>query len=161
MVDHRFVLVLPEGQGGSWNAGGCCGLARSTGIDDVSYLRAVVEQVAARPEVDPDRIFVVGESNGGMMAVAYACADSTAVAGVATVAGTPVSGCKPQRGIPTMPYSPIESSGRQQRAFLDHPALRTVAARLGATPAQVAIAWTLRHDDAIVIPCMRPRVLGR
>jgi diketogulonate reductase-like aldo/keto reductase len=57
-----------------------------------------------------------------------------------------------ERGIPTMPYSPIESSGRQQRAFLEHPALRTVAARLGATPAQVAIAWTLRHEDAIVIP---------
>lgn len=57
-----------------------------------------------------------------------------------------------ERRIPTMPYSPIESSGQRQRGFLEHPALGAVAARRGATPAQVALAWVLRHEDAIVIP---------
>jgi diketogulonate reductase-like aldo/keto reductase len=52
-----------------------------------------------------------------------------------------------ERGMPIMAYSPIE-----QGRLLDHPVVRTVAARHGATPAQVALAWVLRHPDVIAIP---------
>lgn len=55
-------------------------------------------------------------------------------------------GCR-ELGIPLMAYSPIE-----QGRMLRHPALIDVAARHGATPAQVALAWLLEHDDVIVIP---------
>jgi diketogulonate reductase-like aldo/keto reductase len=51
------------------------------------------------------------------------------------------------RGIPVMAYSPIE-----QGRMLRHPALATVAARHGATPAQVGLAWVLRQDGVIAIP---------
>jgi diketogulonate reductase-like aldo/keto reductase len=46
-----------------------------------------------------------------------------------------------------MAYSPIE-----QGRLLDHPALQGVAARHGATPAQVSLAWVLRRDRLIAIP---------
>jgi diketogulonate reductase-like aldo/keto reductase len=46
-----------------------------------------------------------------------------------------------------MAYSPIE-----QGRLSHHPALRQVAARHGASPAQVALAWVLRRDDVIAIP---------
>jgi diketogulonate reductase-like aldo/keto reductase len=49
--------------------------------------------------------------------------------------------------IPTMAYSPIE-----QGRLLRHPALRQVAARHGAMPVQVALAWVLRRGDVIAIP---------
>lgn len=52
-----------------------------------------------------------------------------------------------QRRIPLMAYSPIE-----QGRMLRHPALREVAARHDATPAQVGLAWLLRQEDMIVIP---------
>jgi diketogulonate reductase-like aldo/keto reductase len=52
-----------------------------------------------------------------------------------------------QHKVPVMAYSPIE-----QGRLLGHAALREVAARHGATPAQVALAWLRRHDDVIVIP---------
>jgi diketogulonate reductase-like aldo/keto reductase len=52
-----------------------------------------------------------------------------------------------ERGVPIMAYSPIE-----QGRLLRHPALRALAARLGATPAQAALAWVLRQDDVIAIP---------
>jgi diketogulonate reductase-like aldo/keto reductase len=52
-----------------------------------------------------------------------------------------------QRKVPIMAYSPIE-----QGRLLGHAALREVAARHNATPAQVALAWLMRHDDVIVIP---------
>lgn len=52
-----------------------------------------------------------------------------------------------ERGVPIMAYSPIE-----QGRLLGRPELRAVAARHGATPAQAALAWLLRHDDVIAIP---------
>ena len=46
-----------------------------------------------------------------------------------------------------MAYSPVE-----QGRILNRPALRAVAARHRATPAQVALAWLLRNPDIMVIP---------
>ena len=51
------------------------------------------------------------------------------------------------RKMPIMAYSPIE-----QGRMLGHAALRDVAGRHKATPAQVALAWLLRQDGVIVIP---------
>jgi diketogulonate reductase-like aldo/keto reductase len=52
------------------------------------------------------------------------------------------------RGMPVMAYTPIGQAG----AMLRHAALKAVAARHGASPAQVAIAWTLRAEGVISIP---------
>ena len=52
-----------------------------------------------------------------------------------------------ERRIPLMAYSPIE-----QARLLRHPGLHALAARHGATPAQLALAWLLRRDQVIVIP---------
>jgi diketogulonate reductase-like aldo/keto reductase len=52
------------------------------------------------------------------------------------------------RRMPVMAYSPIGQGG----ALLRNRALAAVAARHGATPAQVAIAWTLRAAGVISIP---------
>ena len=52
-----------------------------------------------------------------------------------------------EHGIPLMAYSPVE-----QGRILSATALRSVAARHDATPAQVALAWLLRNPDVMVIP---------
>jgi len=52
-----------------------------------------------------------------------------------------------ERGMPIMAYSPIE----QGRLLRDR-ALTGVAIRHRATPAQIALAWVLRHTDMMVIP---------
>jgi diketogulonate reductase-like aldo/keto reductase len=46
-----------------------------------------------------------------------------------------------------MAYSPVE-----QGRLLTDPTLARIAGTIGATPAQVALAWVLRHADMIVIP---------
>jgi diketogulonate reductase-like aldo/keto reductase len=53
-----------------------------------------------------------------------------------------------QRRMPIMAYSPVGQGGRLLRSA----ALRKVAERHQATPAQVAIAWSLRSGTAISIP---------
>jgi len=52
-----------------------------------------------------------------------------------------------QQGVTIMAYSPIE-----QGRILKDAALSAVATRHGVTPAQVALAWTLRRPGVITIP---------
>lgn len=51
------------------------------------------------------------------------------------------------RGIVTMAYSPID-----QGALAGSPALRKLAARLDATPAQIALAWLVAQPGVMAIP---------
>ena len=53
-------------------------------------------------------------------------------------------------GIPLMAYSPVER-GR----LAGHRELTAVADRLGATAAQVALAWVLRNDNVFTVPMTR------
>ena len=55
--------------------------------------------------------------------------------------------CREHR-VPVMAYSPVGQGGRLLRSR----ALAEVAKRHSATPAQIAIAWGLRHKDVISIP---------
>ncbi len=50
--------------------------------------------------------------------------------------------------VPLMAYSPLGQAG----ALLADPAIKAVAAKYGVTPAQVAIAWSLRLPGLISIP---------
>ena len=52
-----------------------------------------------------------------------------------------------ERAMPAMAYSPVE----QGRLFRDRQ-LHAIAAEVGATPAQVALAWTMRDGGVIAIP---------
>ncbi len=52
-----------------------------------------------------------------------------------------------KRAMPVMAYSPVE-----QGRILGNKVLAQVAQRLGATPAQVALAWVLRADGVVAIP---------
>jgi len=54
--------------------------------------------------------------------------------------------CREMR-VPVMAYSPLE-----QGKLLANRALKEMAAARGVTPAQIALAWLLRHDGFIVIP---------
>lgn len=66
-------LAYPAGIGGSWNAGTCCGVAKTEGIDDVSFVDAVLDDVGRRTPIDPKRRALVGYSGGGMLAYRVLC----------------------------------------------------------------------------------------
>ncbi len=69
-----------------WNAvDTCCDFER-TGVDDVKYLLSLVDEVAARHAVDRTRIYAVGLSNGGSMALRLACDRADAIAAVVSFA---------------------------------------------------------------------------
>ena len=91
--EQGFIVAYPNGIGlfgllRHWNSGHCCGKARKDEIDDVGFVISVAAEVAGEFRVDPRRVYLVGYSNGGMLAHRIAAERSDAFAAVAVVAGT-------------------------------------------------------------------------
>jgi len=88
-----FVVAYPHGTGflgllRHWNSGHCCGPALEEGVDDVEFTRQVIEAVSRRVPIDRTRIYLVGMSNGAMMAQRVAAELSNQIAAAAAVSGT-------------------------------------------------------------------------
>jgi polyhydroxybutyrate depolymerase len=84
-----FVVAYPNGIGHSWNAGGiCCGPALRKNIDDVGFLTRLIEAISKNENIDPNRVYLTGMSNGAAMAYRYACEGTFPIAAIGPVAGT-------------------------------------------------------------------------
>jgi polyhydroxybutyrate depolymerase len=102
-----FVVVFPNGYsrlpGGklaTFNAGGCCGPAKANDVDDVGFARAIVGHVSRQLNIDGQRVFATGFSNGAMLTHRLACEASDLFRAIAPVAGTDnTSGCKPRQPV--------------------------------------------------------------
>jgi polyhydroxybutyrate depolymerase len=87
-----FLAVYPNGSGRNpnfltWNVGNCCGHALRENVNDVGFVRVVLEDLARIGNIDEARIFATGVSNGGMMAYRLASEMSDRIASIASVAG--------------------------------------------------------------------------
>lgn len=90
----KFVVAYPDGVGRAWNVnGGCSGRPARESIDDVGFVNAVVNDVAANVNVDPRRRYATGISNGGMLAHALACNTDT-FAAIGPDSATQLDACK-------------------------------------------------------------------
>lgn len=70
-----------------WNGtDACCDLDKS-GVNDVGYLLAVVEDIKVKYNIDPKQIFAFGHSNGAFMVNRLACDRASVFAGVVSLAG--------------------------------------------------------------------------
>ena len=104
--EEGFIVVYPEGLprgdgSRAWNAGLCC--ADDTSIDDVGFVRAMLDELDGMGCIDPKRRFSTGMSNGGFMSYRLACEASDIIAAVAPVAGAlglPLAECEPARPVP-------------------------------------------------------------
>jgi len=85
--DH-FMVAYPNGAYRTWNAGGCCGPAWKLHVDDVGFIHALIEKCKSDLPIDADRVFVVGISNGGMMAYRLGGELADEIAAIA-----PIEGC--------------------------------------------------------------------
>jgi poly(3-hydroxybutyrate) depolymerase len=86
---NDFVVAYGMGVDQAWNAGGCCGDAQA---DDVAYLREVVDSAASLTPIDRSRVYVVGMSNGAMMAYRAICEAPDVFAAAGVVAGALLDG---------------------------------------------------------------------
>ena len=56
-----------------WNAGGCCGLPETKGVDDVSFIKNVIAFAKDKYGIDPAQVYGTGHSNGAMMTQRIFC----------------------------------------------------------------------------------------
>ncbi|HEX6470947.1 MAG TPA: hypothetical protein VF069_17745 [Streptosporangiaceae bacterium] len=82
-----WAIAYPDGYGGCWADGRGVTTAEEAGVDDVAFLRAVIDYSAERCGTSPDRTVVAGVSNGAFMAHRLALEASAQVAVLAAVAG--------------------------------------------------------------------------
>ncbi|MBO2453414.1 MoaD/ThiS family protein [Actinomadura barringtoniae] len=83
-----WVVVYPDGHSGNWADGRGVTTAEEAGVDDVAFLSALINHMAAHHGTWPDRTVVAGASNGAFMAHRLALAAGDQVAVLAAVAGT-------------------------------------------------------------------------
>lgn len=111
-------MAYPSGTGRfsrapTWNSGNCCGYALQNHVDDVAFLRALIDTLERNYSVDVRRIFVTGISNGGMMSYRMACELAGKIAAIAPVEGAQNLDCRPSE-----PVSVIVFHGTADRLVL-------------------------------------------
>ena len=104
--DLDAVVVYPNGTGAeqglpqSWNAGTCCPFAMFDLVDDVAFFDELITSLIAQYHIDTERVWVVGHSNGGMMAYRLGCELSTRITAIGVAAGAlMIDTCAPLRPV--------------------------------------------------------------
>ncbi|GMW00597.1 MAG: hydrolase [Candidatus Hydrogenedentota bacterium] len=102
---NGFIVCYPDGLNFMWNSNPL--VPESAELpDDVGFLCALIDELCSEYAIDERRVFIVGMSNGGMMAYRLACEAGDRLAGVACVISTfPLdydSYCTPQGPVPIL-----------------------------------------------------------
>jgi len=92
--ENNFILIHPQGaplntvltsSSSHWNSGGWT--VGST-VDDVDFIDTIIELVSQKYDLNQNRIYSTGMSNGGFMSYHLACNLSSKIAAVASVTGS-------------------------------------------------------------------------
>ncbi len=97
--EYDFLLAAPDGTQESagnrsrfWNASEACCNFFASEVDDVAYIKSVIDGMKSRYNVDARRVYLVGHSNGGFMSYRMAYEHSQDIAAIVSLAGASHSG---------------------------------------------------------------------
>lgn len=102
---NNFIVVYPDGTfdltgNRYWNAN------YNTIQDDIGFLTALVDTMKANYNINANRVYSTGYSNGAIMSHTLACEATNTFAAIASVAGTMAIGqrnsCSPTRPVPVL-----------------------------------------------------------
>lgn len=138
---ERFVVAYPDGINNSWNLG----LGQ---VDDYGFVSALIDDLIISHNVDPQRVYACGMSQGGMVSLLFACSMYDKIAAVASVAGGMTPGlapvCQPTRPVPVMMINGTAD------------AIVPYAGGLGNIHTEDAIDHWVVHNGCDVIPVIAP-----
>jgi len=101
---ENFVAVFPNGFKGKWHDGRLPERGQDDYIkrqnNDIAFLNQLVDYLVKYEQINPDRVYLTGLSNGGMMSFRMACESSEKFAAIAPIiANMPAdikAECKPK-----------------------------------------------------------------
>jgi len=92
--ENNFILIHPQGaplntvltsSSSHWNSGGW---TIGSTVDDVDFINTIIELVSQKYNLNQERIYSTGMSNGGFMSYHLACNLSSKIAAIASVTGS-------------------------------------------------------------------------
>lgn len=88
-VEDGFLVVYPQGVGGHWNDGRDVQafVAQRERVNDVGFLGALIDELIEKRSVDPGAVFIIGVSDGAMMAHRFACERTNEIRAFTAVIG--------------------------------------------------------------------------
>jgi polyhydroxybutyrate depolymerase len=102
----NFLIVLPNGtldaQGNRfWNT-----FLGNSNVDDVGFMRDLLNYLQTNYNIDANRVYSTGMSNGGFLSYSLACEMNDRITAIASVTGSMIqsrlNACNPQRPVPVM-----------------------------------------------------------
>jgi polyhydroxybutyrate depolymerase len=89
---EKFLLVIPDGSENPrrerfWNAGPICCDFFNSRVDDENFLLDLVQYASRMHQVNQQRMYLIGHSNGGAMAYRMACKHPELFSAIASLAG--------------------------------------------------------------------------
>jgi polyhydroxybutyrate depolymerase len=167
--EHGFLVVYPDGVGvgptdalRTWNGGYCCGRAARDQVDDVAFVRRLIDTLEAEYAIDPLRVFAAGHSNGGIMSYRLACELSERIVAVGLQSGSlGIDGCRPDHPVSLLHIHgnadtnhPIDGGyGTTSISGVDFRSARTSVSDFAAAdgcPAQAVVATDATNRDLTV-----------
>ena len=134
--EENFIVVYPQGSLifnllAHWNVGG---FTEGSNTDDVAFVDYLISSLSEIYNVNLDRVYATGMSNGGFMSFLLACQLSNKIAAIASVTGSmttqTLNECDPQREVPILqihgtndpivPYNGIQEWNTQIDNVLDY-----------------------------------------
>lgn len=127
---EQFILVYPQGTKlwgsthwsvGSWTTG--------SQANDLDFIDALIDQLANNYNLDEERIYACGYSNGGFFSQELACQLSNKIAAIGTVAANmsiqTVNNCDPSHPVPVITISGtmdnvVQYDGSQPKGTISH-----------------------------------------
>lgn len=101
--ERGLAYIAPDGTADSlrnqfWNASIACCNFNNVAVDDVAYIKSLIDEASQKVSIDPMRIYLFGHSNGHFMSYKFACSTKGIVAALAGLAGSTDEPCE---GAPT------------------------------------------------------------
>ena len=123
-----FAVVYPDGVNSRWNDG----RPDEGEVDDVGFIRSLIDELATTHPIDPGRVYALGMSNGGMLAYRLGCELADKLVAIASVAGELPAAiarfCHPARAISVLA---INGTADQLVPFEGGPVIGSRNGRLG------------------------------
>ena len=178
-----FAVVYPDGMKGKrlfnlrfWNAGSCCKDASENEVDDVKFIRLLIDELLKKyPGLNSKQVYATGMSNGAMMCYRLAAELSDKIAAVAPVSGTMmIQKNNPVRAVPILhihslkdekvPYQGGRGIGKYDYTPVDV-ALKTWVTLNKCNPEAIVLSdnekfihekW-VDHDENTIIECYKTK----
>ncbi len=155
---ENFIVVYPNGTGLfseyvlSWYAGQCCNFIEPLGVDDVGFIKFLIDKFKEEYNIDKDRIYVAGLSNGGMMSYRLGCELTDSFAAIASVVGSMmISDCNPTDYLSVVGFNDVSDNvvpyegGQSDNWFVD-------LFDIYFNSASESISFWVKHNDCSGLP---------